>query len=162
MKANTIVTSSPAAIHSSSPLPDPTARAGRSGEQRPTPDSVELPVDVLDRIVNDLFAVGLALHASATNDDEEQQNNAGAALDGLDSIIARIRESVLRSARPAPAQVSLAVASRVSSQLRTPDLVALSSLPSSELPCIDLLDAAHNAKRALIELQNSAGPEERP
>ena len=162
MKAKTVVTSSPMSTQVTSPIPDSTARSGQSAGQGPTADSVEIPLDVLDRIIDDLFNVGLALHAGAGNDDEERQNNSEAVLDGLDSIIARIRQSAVRNAGPARTPVSVAAAADASCQLQQPDLVALSSVPNGELLSIAVLDAAHNARRALIALQNSIDPEERP
>ena len=156
------VTNSPASIPATWANPDPYARTAQPGAQGPTPDSVEIALDVLDRIVDDLFAVGLALHAGARNDDEERHNNTEAVLEKLDRIMARIRESVLRSPRPGGARLSVGITVDTTRQPHPPDLVALSSLANGELSSVDLLDAAHSATRALIALEDSTGPQPRP
>jgi hypothetical protein len=121
-----------------------------------------MSVDALDRIVDELFAVGAALRAGDRSNGEQPERIPEAVPERLDRIIARLRQSVLSSTRSGRAQVSVGIRADIASQPRPHDLVALSSLPNGELSSIDLLDAAHSATRALMALNDNTGPERRP
>jgi hypothetical protein len=162
MKAKATVASPPASIQATWANSDPTVQPSPSGAQGPTPGRVEISADALDRIVDELFAVGLALRAGDRSNSDQPERNTEAVPERLDRIIARIRQSVLSSTRPGRAQISVGITVDTTGQSQPPDLVALSSLPNGDLSSIDLLDAAHSATRALIALNDNAGPERRP
>lgn len=116
---------------------------------------------MLEGIIDDLFAVGLALHAGARGLGHQYAFETDPVLEAVDRIVARIRQSVLTSAG-FRAQAGVIFEAIATGQLQQPDITALSSLPNRELSTIELLDAAHSATRALIALEHAAGPETRP
>lgn len=93
-----------------------------------------MPLDVLDRVVDDLFAVGLILARG------DQPGGGGDSPEVLiDRAVTRIRQAVLDAAT-GPARSGAILAAMVASRKDQPHT-------------IELLDAAHAANRVVIDLR---------
>lgn len=141
--------------------PEVAPRVSGAGRPSPLPHAVEMSTDLLDAIVDELFAVGLALRSGARSECDQHRTSTEQLLDGLDGVIALIRRSALAGMPPPCPRIGIPGAADAGSRLQQPELVALSSLPNGELSTIELIDAAHSARRAVMALQNITGPGER-
>ncbi len=98
---------------------------------------VPVPLDVLDRVVDDLYAVGLLLTRGGRPPGGEV-----APEHMIDQAVTRIRRAVLESTT-GPARSGAVLAAMVASRREQPDT-------------IELLDAAHAANRVVIDLRVAA------
>ena len=152
----TASSSAPNLVASTSP--DVEASTFGPRRQPSPPYSVEIPVHVLHGIIDDLSAVSVALRTGPRGPGDQDEYESDPALEEMDRIVARIRQSV-RTSTGIRVQAGVLAETIATGQTQQPDITALSSVPNSELPTIELLDAAHSARRALIALEHATGPE---
>ncbi|HET6964580.1 MAG TPA: hypothetical protein VFH58_07375 [Acidimicrobiales bacterium] len=111
----------------------PTDPVSSTGNHRTHP-CVPMPLDVLDGVIDDLYAVGLIL---ARGDRPEGRVDNPDVL--IDRAVTRIRQAVL-DATTGPDRSGAVLAAMVASRKEQP-------------LTIELLDAAHAANRAVIDLR---------
>lgn len=137
--------------------PGPVAGSSERSDAAVSSGSVDISYDVLDGIVDDLFTVGLKLAIRTEYTDSPiAYDDMEYIQERLDSVLARIRRAVLACTRPdALLRANGPDATVAGSYPTGQELVDLTSLPNGNLRTLDLLDAAHSAKRALIVLQDT-------
>lgn len=113
--------------------PDPAPSTGNPWLESPQ-SCVPIPLDVLDRVIDDLYAVGLML---ARGDRPGGRDDNPEVL--IDQAVTRIRRAVL-DAVIGPARPGAILAAMVASRNGQPHT-------------IELLDAAHAASRVVIDLR---------